>query len=544
MALNKFFKQMRESYGNTSNNAVANILTTNLNGLFPTTVETDKFMSFDNSNSKEAFIIDCVCKVLNENSTPYLVAKNANNDVLIEHENGSVVLSIQNHNGNGKFSLYSTGLSNDEKKQKLLSMYIAYRISNTDNGACFNKITLEDDDSIESLSAFVEAVRNDLYDLSTGSFYDTNNQIRELNMTLGLPFTTGMQATNSLVLDSSNSLTLNVPNSNDFQSILCSSGSVEEVTEKMFDEIKDFNVTPDREFDVDEEILILENEERTKSYVVDPVTMGILTDFVDLHKVKMASQSMAFYGPSGAGKTTAAQIFARERHIPYVHYKMRENSDEDSLRGTIKSIQGKDSGNIEYEDSAIIKALKYGWCCEVQELSTCTNQGAETFFNPIFDKTKSFEDASGNVFPVHPDAMIIFTYNPDYCENNQIATSLLNRIEEHYRYEFPDMDTCVQIFKNETGFGDETILKKIYNVCFGDGVSVGSIKKIIEENDLEEELSLRQVINWINRYNNCRRYNGKDNGWLNAAIPTVINSLAIRETEVQSDIISLIESVF
>ena len=110
---------------------------------------------------------------------------------------------------------------------------------------------------------------------------------------------------------------------------------------------------------------------------------------------------------------------------------------------------------------------------------------------------------------------------------------------------FPDCDTVVEILSNATGYNNTSVLRKIYEVCFDENVdSSSSIVSYLRENDIEEELSIRQIINWIKRYTNCRSYYGKENGLLLAAEHTIIQSLAQREPEIQDDLRNILEMFF
>lgn len=490
----------------------------------------------------------------------YKVAKNFYDDYLVEMPSG-VVVAIENQKGTGKFKLYKNNKvgNNFLFLTEILDAFIMATISEC-YGAADDDLTkkiLSDFVSPEYLLAFNENYRrkyyeifgeindlifNELFSLPNECFLNSRGDVFELDLDTKLPSISNMVATYSMKfeVDRVPKGKIFIPKPDVFKNIFCAV-SESKVT-KIFDKIENYNLTPDREFTIDESEILAENEETNKKYVLTPETSQYLDDYYDLCKAGMNPQSAAFYGPSGAGKSVAAKVVARELHRPYVSFKMRENSDEDSLRGSIKKVSGHD-GEIEYEDTPIVKALKSGWVCEIQELSCCSNQGAETFFNPILDGTKTFEDATGRTFNVHPDALIIFTYNPSYCENNQVATSLLNRIDDCYRFEFPDRETAIDIFKKNTRCSDDYTLGKIYDICFNEA-NADSIVNYINNEELEEELSIRQVCSWIKRYMNCRRYNNQENGWLEAAEHTIIQSLGQREPDVQQSIRQRLETVF
>lgn len=530
-------------------------------------LSTEENLFMQKISHKENFLFNRLFFFSQSNKDLYRVAKNSYGDYLVEMPSGAVV-AIESQDGTGKFKLYKnnkvgTKVGTNRLLQiyltEILDAFIMVTISECYGAADDDLIKeiLSDFVSPEYLSKFNEKYRrkyyaifseindlifNQLFSLPNECFLNSRGDVFDLDLDTKLPSVSNMVATYSMKfeVDKIPKGKIYIPKADDFENIFCAD-SESKVT-KIFDKIENYNLTPDREFSIDESEILAENEETNKKYVLTPETSQYLDDYYDLCKAGMNPQSAAFYGPSGAGKSVAAKVVARELHRPYVSFKMRENSDEDSLRGSIKKVSGHD-GEIEYEDTPIVKALKSGWVCEIQELSCCSNQGAETFFNPILDGTKTFEDATGRTFNVHPDALIIFTYNPSYCENNQVATSLLNRIDDCYRFEFPDRETAIDIFKKNTRCSDDYTLGKIYDICFNEA-NADSIVNYINNEELEEELSIRQVCSWIKRYMNCRRYNNQESGWLEAAEHTIIQSLGQREPDVQQSIRQRLETVF
>lgn len=534
MAINKFITNVRQLI---IQNDVLSILKTNIAEFDEN--EYNQFLQGETARLEPA-VVKAAVDVFKLKNGSYCVAENLIGDAVIEYFEGDEetnTLSVASFNGIGKFALKNNSVPNVE--YQLLKMYTAYKITKSDmlktdiNGEILEFNTFK-------FLRFCADIFKELKGFSTDAFYDRNGKLHKLDLNSNLPRLQNLISSKSLKRgDQSENIDAFLPKDVEFVDVIVKTND-EQASNITFQKIESYNTTPDRKFDIDEEILIAENEERAKDFVVSPSCKEYLDNFYDLSVAGCAPTCCAFYGPSGAGKTVSAQVIARELRRPYVSFKMRENSDEDSLKGTIKSINGKE---ILYEDTPVVKALKNGWVCEIQELSVATNQGAETFFNPILDKSKTFEDATGKTFNVHPDALLIFTFNPNYCENNQIATSLLNRIEDQYMIEFPNIETACRIIQKETLFTDVEKLRKIYKLCFGDGTEMASIRNYLEENDIEEELSLRQVINWIKRYMTCRRYYNQDNGWVNAAEHTIIQTLGQRELEVQEDIRGIIDAV-
>ena len=330
-----------------------------IKGIGLSTEEENLFMQ--KISHKENFLFNRLFFFSQSNKDLYRVAKNSYDDYLVEMPSGAVV-AIESQKGTGKFKVYKNNskyATNLFPLMEILDAFIMVAISECYGAADDDLIKeiLSDFVSPEYLLEFNENYRrkyyeifgeiNDLiftklFSLPNECFLNSRGDVFELDLDTKLPSVSNMVSTYSMKfeVDRVSKGIIYIPKADDFENIFCAD-SESKVT-KIFDKIENYNLTPDREFSIDESEILAENEETNKKYVLTPETSQYLDDYYDLCKAGMNPQSAAFYGPSGAGKSVAAKVVARELHRPYVSFKMRENSDEDSLRGSIKKVSGHD----------------------------------------------------------------------------------------------------------------------------------------------------------------------------------------------------------
>ncbi|MEG1565002.1 MAG: hypothetical protein RR365_14975 [Bacteroides sp.] len=80
-----------------------------------------------------------------------------------------------------------------------------------------------------------------------------------------------------------------------------------------------------------------------------------------------------------------------------------------------------------YVESPLIKAIRYGWVCELQEPSLIANPGVLPGLNALMDCTKSVTLPTGETIMRHPDAVIISTTNIDLEGCRAMNQSFIDR---------------------------------------------------------------------------------------------------------------------
>lgn len=77
-----------------------------------------------------------------------------------------------------------------------------------------------------------------------------------------------------------------------------------------------------------------------------------------------------------------------------------------------------------YVETDFVRALKYGYCCEIQEPSTIMQPGVLVGLNSLLEQNGSITLPTGEVIKRHPDAVVIVTTNISYegCRGINRAT--------------------------------------------------------------------------------------------------------------------------
>lgn len=154
----------------------------------------------------------------------------------------------------------------------------------------------------------------------------------------------------------------------------------------------------------------------------------------------------------------------------------------------------KDSGGeqrFRYVESDFIKAIKFGYACELQEPSTIMQPGVLVGLNSLLEQGGSITLPTGELVKRHPDAVIIITTNVDYEGCRQLNQSVTDRMSLIYEIPLPAQEVMAQRALNVTGFEDELLVAKMVNVvddldkyCRANGISDGSV-------------GMRGLIDWI-----------------------------------------------
>lgn len=108
-----------------------------------------------------------------------------------------------------------------------------------------------------------------------------------------------------------------------------------------------------------------------------------------------------------------------------------------------------------YKETDFIKALKYGWVCEIQEASTISKPGVMTGLNNLLQQKGTIRLQTGEVIERHPDAVIVLTTNTSYEGCRAINESVADRMNMSFDIELPSQEIMTQRVMAITGAEDE-----------------------------------------------------------------------------------------
>lgn len=125
--------------------------------------------------------------------------------------------------------------------------------------------------------------------------------------------------------------------------------------------------------------------------------------------------------------------------------------------------RGQNGKDFVYVPSELIKAVKYGWVCEVQEPTVIIQPGVLPGLNSMLEGG-SISLPTGEVVERHPDSVIVFTTNTDYEGCRALNESVLDRFPLKFLIDLPDEATLIERAKTVTGVSDDNLIKKCLNV--------------------------------------------------------------------------------
>ena len=143
-----------------------------------------------------------------------------------------------------------------------------------------------------------------------------------------------------------------------------------------------------------------------------------------------------------------------------------------------KGQQGKD---FVYVPSELIKAVKYGWLCEVQEPTVIIQPGVLPGLNSLLEGG-SISLPTGEIVERHPDSVIVFTTNTDYEGCRKLNESVLDRFPIKMDVDLPSDGELIERAMSVTGCTDKAIVNtalqimdEIRTYLFGEGESTANV---------------------------------------------------------------------
>ena len=144
-----------------------------------------------------------------------------------------------------------------------------------------------------------------------------------------------------------------------------------------------------------------------------------------------------------------------------------------------------------YTETDFIRALKYGYVCEIQEPTTIMQPGVLVGLNSLLEQNGTITLPTGEVIRRHPDAVVVVTTNVSYEGCRGMNQSVLDRMNLTQDIELPAPEIMAQRAMSVTGCEDDYLVSRMVQVvndmadfCRKNGITDGSC-------------GMRSLIDWI-----------------------------------------------
>ena len=258
-------------------------------------------------------------------------------------------------------------------------------------------------------------------------------------------------------------------------------------------------------------------------------------------------RNIMFRGEAGTGKTEAAKAMAAALRLPYVSICCHPDMGITDFTGTIlpklkstpvttgelpsfediemdaayafsmltgeeapegitaddvlkllidKAAAARSDSSLQYEycDSELVRAIRYGWLCEIQEPAIIERPGVLTGLNSLLDTCQQVTLPTGEVIKRHPDCVIVVTTNTSYQGCKEINNSVISRMQFKQDTELPSDDELKKRILGITGFTDDDKLSEMIKV-------VKEIHTFCQERMITDgSCGVRELIDWVNAY--------------------------------------------
>ena len=137
------------------------------------------------------------------------------------------------------------------------------------------------------------------------------------------------------------------------------------------------------------------------------------------------------------------------------------NKQMDVIKGICAG--GQEGKDFVYVPSELVKAVKNGWLCEIQEPNTIIQPGVLPGLNSMLEGG-SFTIPTGEIIQRHPDSVIIFTMNVDYEGCRPLNESVKDRFPMKLHIALPDDVTLAERASKVTGVKDKSLIDNCIKV--------------------------------------------------------------------------------
>ena len=197
------------------------------------------------------------------------------------------------------------------------------------------------------------------------------------------------------------------------------------------------------------------------------------------------------YDPEGTYKQLTGSSKAGATSQDCMAEVMGRVTDKIQRLCTVKPETANAGQTYTYTETDFIRALKYGYVCEIQEPTTIMQPGVLVGLNSLLEQNGTITLPTGEIIRRHPDAVVVVTTNVSYEGCRGMNQSVLDRMNLTQDIELPAPEIMAQRAMSVTGCEDDFMVSKMVQVvtdmadfCRKNGISDGSC-------------GMRSLIDWI-----------------------------------------------
>lgn len=145
---------------------------------------------------------------------------------------------------------------------------------------------------------------------------------------------------------------------------------------------------------------------------------------------------------------------------------------------------------FEYIESPLVKAIRYGWVCEIQEISAIADRAVLNGINSILDNCQFIQLENGEIVTRHPNTVIIMTTNIGYEGSRGINQSIISRQQLIMDFDELTLEQMMERTINVTDFCDNLLLAKMAKAIL-------AIAKLCKDKMITGgSVGMRELITW------------------------------------------------